>query len=350
MSEPNYKHEQIQAIKKRLNDARGGLTIYKLTEDIKEKTEFTNTHYNTVQSTLNHASDALDISVVIAICRLLHLDTAYVLSPPGTPDPGIPNNQLSVGKFTLLDDPKYFGTFHGFFYSPNHRSPELVRFDLIIEKTKDSASATMLYHGRPQTVHGTVEPDERTLHGVPCLCVRHSNIYIQLTDDMGDFYYLYFNRQEFRSHNLYFRRGIALTGSSLGSHPALQLNFVLFAREVPDEKLKYIPGLLADVNRTFYISKSKLDEVRNEEPIVESFYTSFRHILDHDAKQMYPINEAMLLQSASSSSMSPNDVVKALLLLKASSSAPNRTVYEDIEDYSSFSKNVLQQPGDTELH
>ncbi len=56
MSEPNYKHEQIQAIKKRLNDARGELTIYKLTEDIKEKTEFTNTHYNTVQSTLNHAS------------------------------------------------------------------------------------------------------------------------------------------------------------------------------------------------------------------------------------------------------------------------------------------------------
>lgn len=52
MSEPNFKHEQIQAIKKRLNAEKGkhGMTTYKLAEALKEKTGFTDINYNTVQS------------------------------------------------------------------------------------------------------------------------------------------------------------------------------------------------------------------------------------------------------------------------------------------------------------
>ena len=232
MSEPNFKHEQIQAIKKRLNaekDKHGMKTTYKLAEALKEKTGFTDINYNTVKSALSFSTDALDITVVIAICRLFHLDTAYIMSPPGTPEPALPSDQTDTGKFKMLDDPKYFDTYYGYFYSPNHKSGELVQFELVIQSTDGKTTAVMNYHGRPRTVNGVVNPDERTLYGTPCLCTQHSNVYIQLTNDLGDFYYLYFNRQEFRSHNMYFRRGVALTASSLRNHPVIQLNFVLFA-------------------------------------------------------------------------------------------------------------------------
>ena len=107
MSEPNFKHEQIQAIKKRLNaekDKHGMKTTYKLAEALKDKTGFTDINYNTVHSALDYSRDALDITVVIAICRLFNLDTAYILSPPGTPEPGLPSNQPDAIKFKMLDD------------------------------------------------------------------------------------------------------------------------------------------------------------------------------------------------------------------------------------------------------
>ena len=217
-----------------------------------------------------------------------------------------------------------------------------------MRNTDGKATAVMHYHGRPTTVDGIVEPDERTLYGTPCLCTQHSNVYIQLTNDFGDFYYLYFNRQEFRSHDMYFRRGIALTGSSLRNHPVLQLNFVLFARPVPDEKQIYIPGLLADVSISFSISKSKMSALRGTNPLIEKFYQCFHHILDHDEDKVYSINETQILCSPSPT-MDQTDIVKALLLLKDESTASKRVVYEDIEDFAVFSKNYLQQPTGAEL-
>ena len=350
MSEPSFKHDQIQAIKKRLDDERvkHGLTTYKLAEALKKETGFTDINYNTVQSALSFSKDALDITVVIAICRLYHLDTAYILSPPGTPEPALPIDQANTAKFKMLDDSRYFDKYCGYFYSPNHKSGELVRFELEIQSTEGKTTAILHYHGRPRTVNGVVEPDERTMYGTPCLCTRHSNVYIQLTNDFGDFYYLYFNRQEFRSHNMYFRRGVALTASSLRNHPVLQLNFVLFARPVPDEKLIYIPGLLADVSRTFSISKDKMDALRSSNTLIENFYKCFEHILEHDADTVYPINEEQILLS-NSPSMDRYDIIKALLLLKDESSASKRVVHEDIEDFAVFSKNYLQQPTGSEL-
>ena len=350
MDETNFKHEQIQAIKKRLNLAftKSGLTLYKLAEALNNKTEFTDIHYNTLQSALDCSKDALDVTVLIALCRFFHLDTAYILSPPDTPSSEMPGNQLDTGKFIILDDSKYFGTYYGFFYSPNHESNELIRFELMIQQTDEKVTATMVYHGRPRTVDGIIKPDDRKMYGTPCLCTRHSNVYIKLINDFGDFYFLYFNRQEFRSHSMYFRRGIALTASSLRNHPVLMLNFVLFARPVPDEKITYIPGLLADVSRTFRITKTALDALREKDPLIEKFYQSFRHILDHDIETIYPINEAQILLSPSPI-MEKYDIIKALLLLKDASVSPKRIVYDDIEDFSAFSKNFLQQPGNTEL-
>lgn len=161
------KHEQIQAIKERLNEAvtRSKLNINQLTDAINETNDI-EVNYGTVNNVLNTRKDALDLTTVIAICRYLHLDTAMVLSRPGTKDTTYQSNGsfLDSGNFTVLDDPKYFGKFHGFFYSPNHKSPELIRFELEIVQKNNQTTATMHYHGRPTSVEGKPYTDPRILY------------------------------------------------------------------------------------------------------------------------------------------------------------------------------------------
>ena len=339
------KHEQIQAIKERLNEAvtRSKLNINQLTDAINETNDI-EVNYGTVNNVLNTRKDALDLTTVIAICRYLHLDTAMVLSRPGTKDTTYQSNGsfLDSGNFTVLDDPKYFGKFHGFFYSPNHKSPELIRFELEIVQKNNQTTATMHYHGRPTSVEGKPYTDPRILYGTPYVDARHSTIFLLLTNETGDFYFLYFNWQHFRSHGLYFRRGIALTPSSLRDNPVLFMHFVLFALPVDDADIPYISGLLADVSPSFCISQEKVNQLRAKEPLVETFFQAFGYILEHEKQPMYTINETQLL-STSNPHMDEMDVIKAMLLLKDASLSPKRIAYEDVEAYAAFSKNFLQK-------
>src|SRR5699024_1371873 len=116
---------------------------------------------------------------------------AMVLSRPGTKDTTYQSNGsfLDSGNFTVLDDPKYFGKFHGFFYSPNHKSPELIRFELEIVQKNNQTTATMHYHGRPTSVEGKPYTDPRILYGTPYVDARHSTIFLLLTNETGDFYF-----------------------------------------------------------------------------------------------------------------------------------------------------------------
>ena len=311
------KHEQIQAIKQRLNDAldRSKLNINQLTDAINESNDI-EVNYGTVRNVLDRKKDAIDLTTVIAICRYLHLDTAMVLSRPGTKDTTYQSNGsfLDSGNFTVLDDPKYFGKFHGFFYSPNHKSPELIRFELEIIKKNGQTTATMYYHGRPTSVEGKPYTDPRILYGTPYVDARHSTIFLLLANETGDFYFLYFNWQHFRSHGLYFRRGIALTPSSLRDNPVLFTNFVLFALPVDDADIPYVSGLLAEVYPVFWISQEKANQLRAKEPLVETFFQTFGYILEHEKQPMYTINETQILNT-SNSHMEEMDVIKAMLLL-----------------------------------
>lgn len=342
----NMKKEQIKAIKERLNRAvfsEHQLNLYKLEKAIKEREDIFDVSYNTLASALNYEKTSLDLGAVIAICRCLDLDTAFILSPPGTPDPGILVNDAGSGKFCILDDLHYFGLFHGFFYTPHPDRDELIRFDLEIKKELDSAIAILTYYGRPVNVRGEVQQDIRKLRGIPFFDKQHSNIYIQFTNDQGDFYFFYFDRKRFRSHDLYFCRGIAITASSVTPNPPLLQNFVLFALEVPESKLQYIPGLLTDTSPVFHISEKNLTRLRSKYTIVDTFCQNFSHILDHDTTVTFPISEANIL-SSNSPNMDRQDIVKALLLLKGASVEHARHVYDELDAYSTFSKNYLQQP------
>ena len=212
----NPKTEQIKAIKERLNKAvdEKGLNANKLSKTIADRDDLNDVSYNTLKAMLDNNGTALDLYAVIATCRCLNLDTAYIMSPPGTPEPPTLTRQR-YEKFSVLDDPRYLGKFYGYLHTPNPEREEIIHFDLKIEKVLGTTLATLTYYGRPKDVYNQVHDDVRILHGTPYRDNRHSNISIQFTNDIGDYYFFYYTHQHLRSHNLYFRRGIAVTASSV---------------------------------------------------------------------------------------------------------------------------------------
>ena len=77
-------------------------------------------------------------------------------------------------------------------------------------------------------------------------------------------------------------------------------SFVMFSRKVPKSKEIYIPGLLADISSTFYVSESALNKLRNEKSVVAKFYQEFEYLLTHDRNDAYyPIDEQNILSCVS---------------------------------------------------
>ena len=57
-----------------------------------------------------------------------------------------------------------------------------------------------------------------------------------------------------------------------------------------------------------------------------------------------PAYDEEAILAANQSGLDRNDIVAALLLLKGGSIATRRQVFDDLDAYGTFSKNVLQQP------
>lgn len=336
------KSQQIHAIKKRLNDARNGKSIYEIYEGIKKGPDFFEFSYNTLSDTLCGTKNSLNLCVALATCRYLNLDISKVFARPTEEFKDLVNDSSSRGPFQVLDDPHYLGKFYGFYYTPHPNRTELIRFDLELQRDGDSTTATMTYYGQPVDVHQHTNLDVRVLHGIPYVDTLHSNIHIELTNEQGDYYFIYYNAQHLRSHDLYFRRGIVVTPSSVTSNLPISQSFVMFALKVEDSKLPIVRGLLADVSPNFQIPKSRFLQLCKDNPAIDKFYTTFQYLLEHDSPLTYSINESVIL-SIPQQEMNRLEVAEALLLLKGASSASIRQVYDDPDSYALLSRDVIQQ-------
>ena len=183
------------------------LSIGQLLDAINKESGF-DIAYNTLKVAITRPNNdaSLDTTInlyaVIALCRYFHLDTAYVLSPPNTSVPPVTLTQgfANSSKFHVLNDDKYCGFFHGYFYSPNQRSTEIIHFTLNISNPGENCSAVLTYYGYPVSPSGERQEDIRHFYGTPVFSTVSSNIYILLTNDSGDFYFMYFDRKYFRKH------------------------------------------------------------------------------------------------------------------------------------------------------
>lgn len=333
------KKEQMTAIKNRLLNHfhNSGLSIYKLLEEIKDASGFS-LNYDTFRKTLDPNSTTLDIYSVIALCRYWNLDLSYILSSPDNTEIPMPSteNLVNSSKFSILNDPKYAGTYYGYIHSAKKVFSHIDYFELTISESCGKFQADMVLHAFGTANEGRRTEVQKHLTGVP-IHVHPNAIFIILTNDAGELFIIFFNYVPYRSNNLYFKLGFLMTCATEISRPVLMQKFALFSQPVPPAKMKYIPGFLLLNDHTFHIPASVVDQLKNTEPSVQKLFDDFGYLLEYSRKDVYCINESQFLNSYSSS-LSSNDIHKALTILKSFASDANRIVITDSTALAEFSK------------
>ncbi len=338
---------QILEIKNRLNKAYGEhpMPYHKLLTELVHDSGY-EINYSTLKNTLNTESYALDMCTVLAMCRYWHLDVSYILSPPSATGTAMPAAEQLVhnGKFTILDDQKYFGTFHGYMYTQNPQHDSIFKFELTIGERNKSAFAKFALHRKTQDVDGTFLDDTRIFTGTPILQSNGSNVFILLSNDVGEFYFMYFSRLKFSKLTLYFRRGVLLSSSTADTNPPVAQSFVLFANQPSEDKMQYIPGLLSSPAPSFYISKDEVDTLRRDKELVDRLFEDFGYIFEHNKlESVYKINQKQILPSITGNTLNSEDVFKSLYLLRERSLSEPRIYYDDDNDVAGFCKTFMQQ-------
>lgn len=343
------KKRQIEEIKKRLNveydsfTKRGG-NYHSLLTLLNNEQSF-ELNYDTLRKTLSMQGYTLDFFCVLALCRYWKLDTAYILSPPDNKEKPMPAADAMTDsiKFKVLDDTAYLGTYYGYLSSNKKGNSDLHRLCLKIETSKAGSFTAALTVESNVVDKDGIRTLKKELHGVPILSTFNNNIAITLTDDMGNFFFLYTNYKKYLTPRVFYRKGIAITSAATDEREPVMQTFVLFDRPVPEEKLCYIPGLLLPPQDIVAISEKSLIALKEEYPVVAQLVENYQYLIKEHREIIYDINEISIL--AEKSTMSKEERIKALTLLKEKSLAADKFFFTSSLDESvEFVRDYLLKP------
>ena len=296
--------------------------------------------YSTFRNTLDRCSpETFDMYTALSLCHLWNIDISYIFGAPDVKETAMPSMQeLTVGsggKFIVLSDKSYFKKFHGYFYSANtNKEKDRVRFELDIEEFGTSARAVLTYKGS--------ETDVRKFFGTPIHATKSNTIFILFTKPDGNYYIFSYNYKKYNFRSMYYRKGVALTTSSINNMPLVQ-SFVLFKEELPKEYENYAYGLLPVNDSQFYISKQELEHLKQSDPKVASFIGTFEGLINQNEDTVYQISETQIIETLKLRQYRNVDrleVMHALIRLKENSLCPEKIVYDDISAFAEFAKHL----------
>ena len=352
-SEINDRIAHRKAIKDRIVKAvqESGYSAYQLHTLVSKSTARGNTansvfdyqlSYPTFLQTCNPEHENIcNLDACLAIARFLKLPLDNLFAPP---DEDVQLGESKVVTFPIepfryLADPKYFGTFHGYMHSLNSKENVIEPFTLHINEH----GATMRIHYHTTTTENVREPSVLDLAG-SVIQVKDENVYTVLTNKDGNFVILAFAYQEYTKKNLYFRRG-ALMASGRGTdrNPYVQ-SFILFDHDIQEKEKQYLPGLLLLTERDFHIPVVTAKEIAKTDPDVDALLTVLsRHI----RQEKYYVLREETLMTCDNSRISKDEILAALLKLKASATDATQSYFPHETAYSRFSltlkKNLTEE-------
>ncbi|MBQ7359521.1 MAG: hypothetical protein IJW63_05455 [Lachnospiraceae bacterium] len=345
----------IKKVKKALNAARNEankkeeLSEYKLLAEIRKAYGFKLAR-QTLRNLFDEKSNSLDYACLVTVCRFYGFDFNKILSPEpingaeekfrtcAAPryrvlddqnNKGI-NNEIYAGelfakstrevkdKFLVLTDDSYFGTFYGYTASEDSTKTTPNEFTLKIERdaNTDVSSAT-LRTTMSYEDSGKVNDVVESYHGIPVFVTSYRVIILFLVkDNTGEFRQMSFSYKEHENGmGLIFRHGIMLTGERLNGETLCAQSFVLFNKQIQEDKYQYLLGLLKTPNHTFSVPIDEAMELAKTDVDVADFLEQFSGALNRHRKEVYMINEDNILHDKASNMMKDN-IVKALLRLK----------------------------------
>ena len=311
--------------------------------------------YNTVYKTLDAADYSTpNLFVVLGLSRYWNLDMNLLFSmPTGDEEKDVKTEVLNeytrLGSFTPLRQKGYLGDFVGYMQNPNSPGKEdIVKFDLYLEDEPGigRVMATLTYYIYPKDTKGEQRKNSITYSGQAYLATEKQNIIMLLTNSSGEYFFLAMN---FIAHNtlpMYYRPGIAITGSA-ADKDVTAINLIVFENEVSDEKVAtYLPGLLKFTGSHFAVERSVVKEMMEEgDEDVAFLLNEMAGYLPgkKTEKEIYWVKEKTVLTMCDElCDEDMEKVMKGLLKLKSRALGETHIEYDYVPEKTRFGKEYLQ--------
>lgn len=220
-------------------------------------------------------------------------------------------------------DPHYMDVYNVYFYWETSHIRILRGTLTLLTNENQRPTAVLNIHSdisNPFTDHLMIT---RIYSGMPMLNKIDGMVYIPMTDNRGSMLYLTFPYTRFNFAPMYYRAGTLISRDSETGYPQVQ-KVAITAREITDEELPYIQGLLRTGGKRILMSQQQLDlfcEKFQDYPWMKDFEKNYMPIFQTHQLSFYCFNEDELL-ACSASSLPYDQRLKLMLALK-SVSPPN---------------------------
>ncbi|MCR5703597.1 MAG: hypothetical protein K6G85_03150 [Eubacterium sp.] len=356
---PNIQTEYLKRIKAQLRTAffESRYSYTQLQAILEERYGF-NINKGTLQDLFNPDSNSLNYACLVTTCDFFGLDFNKLLQPKllkatdspshkttkssahsgdfSNIEPFLESIQAVNKKFSVLRDDGYMQSFKGYVVAPT-KSNSIEKFDLTLYKDDNGVAHAKL-------IRSSKNGDSCFKYeGIPYYSKAYQAVLIFLTDKQakGEFYFLSFGFQEYRSNDgLQFRQGLAITGASLHSGTMVSQNFLLFSHPLSPEMEKFVPGLLKPPVNEFCVPVSTVERLAELHPEVRTLMDKLSGTLSHEKEDVYIFNEDSIL-SLTRVKLSSYERIKALLLLKEEALISEKNCYVVDSKFSSFAKNYM---------
>lgn len=293
---------------------------------------------NSLSQTLNTEQGSkyettFNLYAAITMCRFFRKDISSLFVSPEAGKNTLEDADplQAVGKYIVLDDPQYFGDFYGYMYSKYMKRKNVIPFKLSINKSGDRVEALFEYRDPRKPL---------VLSGVPKLITRSKNIYIIFSNPDGEFFEFFFHYKPYRVDKMWYRRGIVIADESSTDSPEVA-NFVLFDREISDEKFRYIPGLLMISGPRFCISEKKILEMRQDSNVAK-FLDDFSYLFEHDKSPMYVFDEDTIMSIIKNEEPERKHfLISQLLLIREQAEISHNITYTMDSEYPEYARKYL---------
>jgi hypothetical protein len=325
-----------------------GMNIHQVCNCLSEP-QFCGKHiYDNTLSRALYQDTALDIDIVLGLCRLWKIpyDQIFARKHEAETSGGgsIQNTSANITKSGGLIDPSYMHSYYGYHYTRNEKSKSVAQFVLTMSRENGVPGAKLECISQSE-LQGTKRSQNITYEGIPIVIgSEQSAVFIEFSKPDGGYIHFYFHYQEYRSQQMYFRKGFIITKGSASKKPIFQHCLLFFGDQPPSLSEDLIKGMLRIDNKTFTIAKEIAEELKMDGRFSGFFDRYDKHI---NIEEVCRINEIEVLNAASDygrygpESEQVTSAIETLMAIKARSDSPSHIVESNDIEYVKFVKKHL---------
>ena len=356
-NENNKHHEKQMRISKQTASIKevlvnyfeaSGMNIHQVCNCLSEP-QFCGKHiYDNTLSRALYQDTALDIDIVLGLCMLWKIPYDQIFARKHIAEladgEDHSNSSENITKSGGLVDPSYMHSYYGYHYVRNEKSKSVAQFVLTMSR-EDGVPSAKLECISQSELQGRKRKRNIAYKGIPVVMGSEQNtVFIDFSKSDGEYIHFYFHYQEYRSQQMYFRKGFMVTYDSTNKRPTFQHCLLFFGNQQPNISEDVIKGMLKIDNKTFTIAKEIAEELKENDQFADFFNKYDRHI---STEEVYRINESEILNAATDhgrygfDSKHVINAIETLLAIKSRSDSPACIIESNDVEYVKFVKKHL---------